>query len=258
MSTDGLDPAVHALRRTLDGLRGTYPTSGMDLERQLDKLLGMMPRFSGHFLYIYDYRAGGMAYHRGFDEVLGYTDAEVCFDLLYRTLHPEDAPIIARLSDAVIRAMDRIRDPKDLFDTTLSVDYRVRKKSGAYIKVLRQTAVFEVDKESGKVISTFSLCKDISPIKTNTAIGWQIHGNEVTEEDLEGLLQYLGRMRYHPSPREIEVLRRLALGKASKEIAVELDISEHTVSTHRRNLLQRTGLKNTAELIRRAVEENWT
>jgi len=51
------------------------------------------------------------------------------------------------------------------------------------------------------------------------------------------------------SDRELEITKLLFLGKSSKEIAVNLGISKATVDTHRRNILEKTGYKNTAELI---------
>jgi len=49
--------------------------------------------------------------------------------------------------------------------------------------------------------------------------------------------------------REIEVIRLLALGKNSSEIADRLFISENTVETHRRNILRKTNTHSTVELI---------
>lgn len=55
------------------------------------------------------------------------------------------------------------------------------------------------------------------------------------------------------SPRETEILEMLILGKTSREIGAELFISKTTVDTHRRNILEKTGAKNTTELLIRAV-----
>ena len=55
------------------------------------------------------------------------------------------------------------------------------------------------------------------------------------------------------SDREFEVLRMLGKGKTVKTIADQLFLSVKTVSTYRARILKKTGLKNTAELIRYAV-----
>jgi DNA-binding NarL/FixJ family response regulator len=51
------------------------------------------------------------------------------------------------------------------------------------------------------------------------------------------------------SHREREVLELLSKGKSSKEIADLLFITERTVETHRKNMIEKGGVKNTVELI---------
>lgn len=51
------------------------------------------------------------------------------------------------------------------------------------------------------------------------------------------------------SAREIDIVRLLALGYNSKEIGDMLFISEHTVDTHRRNMVRKLNLRNTYQLI---------
>lgn len=57
------------------------------------------------------------------------------------------------------------------------------------------------------------------------------------------------------SPREIEVLRLIALEFSNSEIAEKLFISIRTVDTHRRNLLEKLNAKNTAGLVRFAIKK---
>jgi two-component system response regulator DesR len=59
------------------------------------------------------------------------------------------------------------------------------------------------------------------------------------------------------SDREKEVLRLIMQGKTSKEIAGELFISKTTVDSHRRNILEKTGARNSTELISLALEKGW-
>ena len=53
---------------------------------------------------------------------------------------------------------------------------------------------------------------------------------------------------YNLTKREIAVLVLVAEGLRSKEIADQLNVSEHTVMTHRKNIMQKTGIKSTAGL----------
>lgn len=70
----------------------------------------------------------------------------------------------------------------------------------------------------------------------------------------------LARKKKHPDPiksitkREREVLGLLTEGHTSSEIANKLYISPRTVEKHRTNLLKKLDLKNTAALVRFAME----
>jgi two-component system response regulator NreC len=55
--------------------------------------------------------------------------------------------------------------------------------------------------------------------------------------------------------REREILQLLAEGKANKEIAAALNLSAHTVETHRRNLQDKLNLHSLAELFLYAVRK---
>lgn len=57
------------------------------------------------------------------------------------------------------------------------------------------------------------------------------------------------------SDREFQVLRSIAGGKSVKQIAEELTLSVKTVSTYRARILEKTGMRTTAELIRYALRE---
>lgn len=57
--------------------------------------------------------------------------------------------------------------------------------------------------------------------------------------------------------RQIEILRLIAQGKTSREIAEMLFIGTHTVDTHRKNMIRILGLKGKGELMRYAIEKKY-
>jgi DNA-binding NarL/FixJ family response regulator len=57
------------------------------------------------------------------------------------------------------------------------------------------------------------------------------------------------------SNREIQVLRRLALGQTTREVAEAYHISTKTVDTYRFRLLRKLNLRNNAELSRFAIQQ---
>ena len=54
--------------------------------------------------------------------------------------------------------------------------------------------------------------------------------------------------------REKEVLSLISLEYTSKEIASKLYISNHTALSHRKNIFEKLGVRNTAGLVRRGFE----
>jgi DNA-binding NarL/FixJ family response regulator len=58
------------------------------------------------------------------------------------------------------------------------------------------------------------------------------------------------------SEREIEIIRLIADGLTNKQIADQIFLSTHTVNTHRKNIMNKLGIKNTAGIVIYAVTEN--
>ncbi|MFZ5971794.1 MAG: response regulator [Bacteroidota bacterium] len=58
------------------------------------------------------------------------------------------------------------------------------------------------------------------------------------------------------SDRELEILRLLAKGKNSYEIAEQLFITLNTVKTHRRNMLRKLNASNTSQLLKIGFDNN--
>jgi len=82
--------------------------------------------------------------------------------------------------------------------------------------------------------------------KVNEQLFEYLRGNKgTTDSDLVNQL----------SEREIEIIKQLSLGKNGKEVAENLFISPHTVKTHRRNIMHKMGVKNTAELVKLCLEK---
>lgn len=62
----------------------------------------------------------------------------------------------------------------------------------------------------------------------------------------------------HLSQREIDILRRIAEGQSTKEIAFALELSTKTVESHRANLMTKLGIHTVAGLTKYAVRERFT
>ena len=57
------------------------------------------------------------------------------------------------------------------------------------------------------------------------------------------------------SPREIEIIRLIARELTTAEISRQLFLSEHTIETHRKNIIRKTGVKSVIGLMNYAREQ---
>jgi DNA-binding NarL/FixJ family response regulator len=90
-------------------------------------------------------------------------------------------------------------------------------------------------------------------------------GKTYLSPDLSDLVPDLLRRRHEPGglPREVlthrerEVLKLLADGKTSKEIAALLYISLRTVQNHRANIMRKLNFKRTTDLVKYALQKGY-
>jgi DNA-binding NarL/FixJ family response regulator len=104
------------------------------------------------------------------------------------------------------------------------------------------------------------LAKESAPSQMVLAIRKVVSGGRYLSQDLaEKLAAGLDTDVSRPpheilSDREFEVLRLIAAGKTTTEIADQLSLSVKTVSTYRTRILEKLHLKTSAELIRYGVD----
>lgn len=102
------------------------------------------------------------------------------------------------------------------------------------------------------------LCKTADRATIATAVAETLAGNGYRSERLRELLtkrvsERRGRAAAL-SQRELEVLVALGRGRVAKEIAADLGISITSVGTYRARIMDKLGLRTTADLLRYIVE----
>ena len=99
------------------------------------------------------------------------------------------------------------------------------------------------------------VAKDLADDELPQAIRAAVHGQEYVSPRVAARLEALHRSLTENklTPREIEVLRLIALGHTSVEIARKLHLSPRTVETHRAHIHRKLGLSSRAELVRYAL-----
>ncbi|MBY0425297.1 MAG: LuxR C-terminal-related transcriptional regulator, partial [Cytophagales bacterium] len=125
-------------------------------------------------------------------------------------------------------------------DLKFTFSFRLKHKNGSYMWILHQMSVVKTS-----IIGIPSLTQvnisDITSIKKDDSIDFAIH-----KKSENGDYDILYNKLYYPdestisfSGRELDVLKLLAQGKTSNQIADELNISFHTVNNHRKKMIER-------------------
>lgn len=91
---------------------------------------------------------------------------------------------------------------------------------------------------------------------TNVYNGSEHYSKEVTSKLVQGLRREKTAI-FNLTIREKEVLGLIAQGLRTSEIAKQLFISQHTVDSHRKNLLSKSGAKNAIDLINWARDNEY-
>jgi DNA-binding NarL/FixJ family response regulator len=82
--------------------------------------------------------------------------------------------------------------------------------------------------------------------------GRKYYSPEIVDMLLDTREKYISA--HHLTGSEKEIVRLIAEGLTTKEIAKRKSISFHTVMTHRRNIFKKTGIKNVSELMMYAIK----
>jgi two-component system, NarL family, response regulator LiaR len=98
------------------------------------------------------------------------------------------------------------------------------------------------------------VCKDADPEVLLAAVRAVARGRTYIDPSVSRQILQSAAPHDDLTPREIGVLRQLALGRSNKEIAVALSISDETVKTHVGNVFGKLQVENRAQAIVQALK----
>jgi DNA-binding NarL/FixJ family response regulator len=96
-----------------------------------------------------------------------------------------------------------------------------------------------------------------------SAIDAALKGKKYFSEEILDMILEMGESKAsleeptHLTSSEIEIVRLIAGGLTTKEIANQKNISFHTVNTHRKNIFRKLNVSNASELIMHAIRAGW-
>jgi DNA-binding NarL/FixJ family response regulator len=117
-----------------------------------------------------------------------------------------------------------------------------------------QFAVRALKAGSGGYMTKESAPEELAKAIRKILAGGRYVSPALAEKLAMGVTKDLTRMPHEMlSDREYEVMSRIAWGKTVTEIGEELSLSAKTISTYRARVLEKLGIKNSAEIVQYAV-----
>lgn len=167
----------------------------------------------------------------------------------------EDTPVDLVIMDISMPEKDGIQATKDLKEAHPNVKVLALSMSNddLHIRQMIQAGV------SGYIMKSAGR-KDLKDAIETIMSGEHYFSDEATQSIMMDLVKGKGKSTtmdaVHITDRELEILELIVQEYTNQEIAEKLFISPRTVDAHRRNLLQKTGARNTAGLVKYAFQHN--
>jgi DNA-binding CsgD family transcriptional regulator len=221
-----------------------------EFEKRMGEFSSSFPLLdhAASFFYLFDFVKMRYLYvSESIKSIMGYTAQEWIErgpGWVFTTVYPEDVKRLKDLHAALFRQYYSI-PASERKDYKYVWEVRVVRKDGRVIWLMQQGAFIHVDAE-GKPMVTFDILSDMTDFKKDNSMTLTMFGKD---EGSKHKLYFPISGNQTFTKREIELIKLIADGFRSKDIAERLSISRHTVDTHRRNMLKKCGVNDSFKLI---------
>jgi len=187
--------------------------------------------------------------------LLGYNPETLSADFFLNQIHPEDHSYFLNFENKSYDFFSKL--PLDKIEKyKVRYDFRIKNSDNNYIRILHQHIVIQHEEEN--ISKSLVVHTDITYLKPEGRPVLSFIGLEGEPSFIDVAFENI----YQPtkeilSRREKEVLRHLAEGKNSAQIATLLSVSKYTIDTHRKNILKKTKSLSTLGLLSKSVSEGW-
>jgi DNA-binding CsgD family transcriptional regulator len=226
-----------------------YEPQGFDHISRLDPFMIDMEeklRNNNQFFYIADLLKIRILFTSwGSLKILGLSPEQVDTFTFFMLAHPEDHERLNRAQAKLFKSgLELFIQQRGI--SIVSVLIRGRNAEGSYMNLLLQTYSFY--SEPHQTVFTMIIATDLTTLALDKdSLHYYYAGNDpaMFRYPDEALL----KEGYNFSGRELEILKLIAEGLGSEQIADKLFLSINTVYTHRSNILKKTRKSTTHELV---------
>ncbi|WP_439130544.1 LuxR C-terminal-related transcriptional regulator [Polaribacter sp.] len=170
-------------------------------------------------------------------------------DYFWSLFHPEDIKLWLKSLNSLMTFTMTELDDEQRKRMSYTWNYRIKNAKGEYINIIQNTTPLQFDNAKKPIIGmahytvlngniAMDICASAKYLNDSNEYETLFYQN-VSNSKLLGLI----------SNRERDIIRLIITKNTSEAIAKKLNISIHTVNTHRRNILKKININSTYELI---------
>lgn len=171
-------------------------------------------------------------------------------------IHPDDIPFVIKAEQTIVEKMVEIGAEHQRF-LKPSYCFRMKTHKGKY-ELFHHQAIHTLQNETSFLIQSVNIHTNIQHITSENSYIVLLTGIGPRKD----FHQFKIEQNYLSAPilgeeltrRETEILSLIAKGYCGREISNMLILSEHTIRTHRRNILKKTNCRNSKELVKKAFD----
>ncbi|WP_225000327.1 helix-turn-helix transcriptional regulator [Cesiribacter sp. SM1] len=228
-------------------------TAGYPLISEASRLL---LKATNSYSYMVDYRTGGYIFFSStFSDVVNHSAHLVKKEgIRYYTslINKQDWEIINNSIFKSICSFLAEAPSKPDVKHRFIFNYRIQQPNGNTLSIRQINNFHKIDK-NGRPLINAGVCTVIpypSPNYKITYLAQSLNSNHIWEnEDVKTFAPDQAEANQQLSPAELNILHWIRNGYSSEKIAEKLNRSLHTIKTHRKNMLEKTQSRNTAELL---------
>ncbi|HEX8575301.1 MAG TPA: LuxR C-terminal-related transcriptional regulator [Flavobacterium sp.] len=185
-------------------------------------------------------------------EMHGLDPDTTTFNTILDMIHPDDIGFVVKAEAFLTKFFYNTIGREKLLTYKISYSHRAKVKSGEYVLFNHQALMLTMD-DNGGYGKSLNIHTRIDHLSNSSTYKISLIGLNGEPSFMNLSLDDEDRHAKEYSKREIDIIRLMADGRSNNEIAEKLSIAVHTVKTHRKNILAKSGSKNTPQLIRDCI-----
>lgn len=248
---------IHKVWNSFNNIYSQNPTA-IDLA-QLQKLRDSLFCPGLFYYYVVDWSLRECSYvDESVSRFYGIDPDNFSFENVLKGIHPDDLLFVEACEKTVYSFLYEFIDPIDQPFYKRIYCIRLKNHSGEYKLISHQAITLSTD-EAGKTAHVLNVHTEIDHLVST-------NNRKISFIGMDDRPSYFGVDPFNPqfgrdggsnvfTKRELDIMKLLANGDSTEEIADQLCISPNTVRTHRNNILDKSDCRNMTQLISKCVRE---